>query len=311
MKVLITGGAGYVGTVLVPMLLDSGNEVTLIDNFMFGYTPVLHFASQPKLKIINADIRNEGVLCEHLKGKDIIIHLASIVGFPACARDESAAISTNVDSTKLIVDNISLGQILFYASSGSSYGRVEEICTEEIPINPLTLYGRTKAESEEYIFNSKHGKNSIAFRFATVFGVSPRLRLDLLVNDFVYKAVNDKIIVMYEGHFRRTFLHIKDAANSYIHMMNNLNSCSGKIFNVGSNDMNYTKKEVALAIQKKVRFELYEAGIGKDMDQRDYEVSYDKIRKTGYKTIIDLDTGINELLQVITFMKVRLQYRNA
>ncbi|MBC8204295.1 SDR family oxidoreductase [bacterium] len=311
MKVLVTGGAGYVGSCLLPMLLEAGHDVTMIDMFMFGCHPIMHIASHPQFTVINDDVRNEGVIKKHLKGKDLIIHLASIVGFPACARDESAAVSTNLGSTKLIVDNMEMGQHLFYASSGSSYGRVKEICTEEVPINPLTLYGRTKAESEAYIFNSKHGKNSIAFRFATAFGVSPRIRLDLLVNDFVYKALHDKIIVLFEGHFRRTFLHVKDCAYSYIHMIDRIDSCNGEIYNVGSNDMNYTKKEVALMIQKKVNYELYEAGVGKDLDERDYEVSYDKIIKTGFSNTIDFETGLNELIKVLTFMKLRMEFRNA
>lgn len=311
MKILVTGGAGYVGSVLTPILLEAGHDVTLIDMFLFDYTPALHFAAHPRLKVVNADIRNEGVLKEHLKGSDLIIHLAAIVGFPACARDESAAVTTNIGTTKAIVDNMQPGQALFFASSGSSYGRVEGICTEETPINPLTLYGRTKAEGEKMIFDSKHGPNSIAFRFATVFGISPRLRLDLLVNDFVYKAINDKIIVLYEGHFRRTFLHVRDSALSYLHMMDNFDSCKGQIFNVGSDDMNYTKAEIADIIKKKVPYEIYRSDVGTDFDQRDYEVSYEKIARTGFKTTADMDTGLNELIKVISFMKVKQQYRNA
>ena len=311
MKVLVTGGAGYVGSMLLPMLLNAGHEVTVMDMFMFNYTPLLPLATNPNLTIINADIRNEGVLKEHLPGKDFIIHLAAIVGFPACARDESAAITTNIETTRTIVENMELGQRIFFASSGSSYGRVDGVCTEETPINPLTLYGRTKAEGEKIIFNSIHGKNSVAFRFATVFGVSPRLRLDLLVNDFVYKAINDKIIVLYEGHFRRTFLHVKDAARVFAHIIDNPDSANGEIYNVGSNDMNYTKLEVAQAIKKKVDYEIYQSDIGKDHDQRDYAVSYEKIKKTGYKPEVDFETGIDELIKVVSFMKVRQQYRNA
>ncbi len=311
MKILVTGGAGYVGSVLIPVLLEKGHQVTILDLFLFDYTPILHFAHHPKLTVVNADIRNQGVVKQHLKGKDLIIHLAAIVGFPACARDESAAISTNIESTRTIVENMDKGQSLFFASSGSSYGRVDGICTEDTPINPLTLYGRSKAESEKIIFDSKHASNAIAFRFATVFGVSPRLRLDLLVNDFVYKAINDKIIVLYEGHFRRTFLHVNDAALSYIHLLDNFDSSKGQIFNVGADEMNYTKAEVAELIGKKVPYEIYRSDIGTDLDQRDYEVSYVKITDSGFKCTMSLEQGLDELIKVISFIKVKQQYRNA
>lgn len=311
MKILVTGSAGYIGSMLVPMLLDEGHKVTVVDNFLYGYTPVLHFASHANVTFYNKDIRRKDTVQGVIKGQDVIIHLASIVGFPACSRDEDAAISTNLESTKLIIDNMSKGQILQYASTGSTYGRVEEICTEETPINPLTLYGKTKAESEKYIFASAHAENCIALRFATVFGVSPRIRLDLLVNDFVYKAVHDRVIVLYEGHFRRTFLHVYDAAYSYVHFLKNLNTGLGNIFNVGTETMNYTKKDIALMIQKRFEYEIYEAGIATDLDQRDYEVSYRKIEETGFKTRITMEEGIDELLKVIPFMKIKMQYRNA
>jgi nucleoside-diphosphate-sugar epimerase len=196
--------------------------------------------------------------------------------------------------------------MLIFASTGSTYGRVKGVCTEETPIAPLTLYGRSKGEAESMILD----RGGVSLRFATVFGVSPRLRLDLLVNDFVYQAVRTKLLVLYEGHFRRTFLHVKDAAASYLFAIDNYDRVKGEVFNVGDARMNYTKLQVAKAIREHADYHLYEADVGEDQDKRDYEVSYDKINALGYRASIALDEGIAELVKVLSHLHVRSEWRN-
>ncbi len=306
-KVLVTGGAGYIGTLLVPMLLEKGYDVTIMDIFMWGMKPILHFASHPKFNIVTGDVRDRELMEKEVPKYDWIIHLASIVGYPACAADPILAKTTNVGGTKNVCDFLSPNQRLLYASTGSTYGKVAEICTEETPINPLSLYGSTKWEAE----NMAIDKGGSAMRFATVFGIAPRLRLDLLVNDFVYQAYHMKQIVLYEGHFRRTFLHCRDAANVYPFTMEHWDEMKGHAFNVGDSSMNYTKTELAHAIQKKLDFYLHEAQVGHDADARDYEVSYEKINKIGYKTEINLDQGIDELIRVLKHLRITNEWRNA
>jgi nucleoside-diphosphate-sugar epimerase len=310
-KILVTGGAGYVGTVVVPMLLEQGHEVVILDNFLFGFGPVLHFATHPKVRIINGDARRRDDLRAALEGVDDVIHLAAIVGFPACAADENAAVSTNYDSTVLLLELMRPGQRLIYASTGSCYGRAETFCDENTPINPLTVYARTKADSEVAILESPHAENSVVLRFATVFGAAPRLRLDLIVNDFTYKAVNDRIIVLYEGHFKRTFLHIRDAAQCYLTVIDNFDAMKGRVFNVGDERLNHTKRDVALAIQEQLEFELYETDVGTDLDARNYHVSFDRIQEFGFRSTVSLAEGISELLDICSFVRIRMPYRNA
>ena len=307
MKILVTGGAGYIGSLLVPMLLKEGHEVILFDNFMWGVTPILHFASDRNLSIISGDIRNESQVKSAVKGCDVVTHLAAIVGYPACAADHNRAVTTNVDGTKNVVNALEPGQKLIFASTGSTYGKVDGICTEETPIDPLTLYGKTKWEGEKMAVDA----GGVALRFATVFGMSPRLRLDLLINDFVYQALHNKQIVLFEGYFRRTFLHATDAAKSYLFSLDNYGKMSGKSFNVGDNSMNYTKKEVAQKIAKFVEFYLHEADIGEDLDKRDYEVSYKLINGLGFKAEVTLEDGIEGLIKVLNHVNIISEWRNA
>ena len=306
-KILVTGGAGYVGTILTPELLKRNYRVTLFDRFMWGYKPILHFASNNNLRIVKGDVRDKNLIAEEVKKHDIILHLAAIVGYPACAADPNLAKTTNINGTRNICDVISNNQKLIFASTGSTYGKVEGICTEETPINPLSLYGSTKWKAEKMILDKK----GVGLRFATVFGISPRLRLDLMVNDFVYQAIHNKQIVLFEGYFRRTFLHVLDAVNSYLFTINNYDKMKGKAFNVGDENMNFTKKDIALAIKEKVDYYLHEGDIGEDLDKRDYEVSYEKISKLGYSAKITLDDGINELIKVLTPLTVTNEWRNA
>ena len=306
MKILVTGGAGYIGSTLIPMLLERNYEVVLFDKFMWGVKPILHFATDPKLTIITGDIRNKEEVKDAMKGCDMVIHLAAIVGYPACASDRDSAISTNVEGTRNIVDQLD-GRDIIFASTGSTYGKVEGICTEDTPIDPLTLYGSTKWEAENMV--TDYG--GVAMRFATVFGVAPRLRLDLMVNDFVYQALHNRQIILYEGHFRRTFLHCWDAANVYPFAIDNMEQMRGKAYNVGNEAMNFTKRGVAKKINEYIDYYLHEADIGEDKDKRDYEVSYEKIRKLGYETTIGMDDGIQELIKVLKHIYVKSEWRNA
>ena len=308
MRVLVTGGAGYVGSVLCPMLLDEGHEVTILDNLMWGIKPILHFVNHPRLRLVGEDIRNAAVVKAEVGKHDAIVHLAAIVGYPACAADEALAVSTNYEATRTLCQATSRNQALLFASTGSTYGQVEDgMATEETPINPLTLYGRTKRDGEPLVLE----KNGVCLRFATVFGVSPRLRLDLLVNDFCYQAVHNKVIIIFEGHHRRTFLHVRDAAAVYPFCLRHVERMRGQVYNIGSTDMNFTKIEIAKAIRQQAEFYLHEAEIGEDKDRRNYAVCYDKIAALGYRATVTLDDGIRELLRVVPHVRIRNEWRNA
>jgi len=305
-KILVTGGAGYIGSLLVPMLLERGYEVTILDLFKWGIKPILHFATDPKCKLITGDVRDEALMAEEVPKHDWVLHLAAIVGFPACASDPVVARSTNVTGTENVTKNMSDQQRLVYASTGSTYGKVEEICTEETPINPLSLYGETKWDAERI----SRDKGGIALRFATVFGIAPRLRLDLLVNDFVHQAIHQRQIILYEGHFRRTFLHAKDAAESYLLALEHFETMSGEAYNVGDGTMNYTKKEICDLLNEMHPYFLYEADVGADADARDYEVSYDKINALGYHAKVNMDEGMRELIDVLSLIRITNEWRN-
>lgn len=306
MKILVTGGAGYIGSLLVPLLLERQYKVTLYDSFVWGVKPILGFATHPNLSLISGDIRDKNALKSAIAEQDLVVHLAAIVGYPACASDRERAISTNVDGTKNLVSLLD-GRKVIFASTGSTYGKVDGICTEDTPIDPLTLYGSTKWEAEKMILAA----GGVALRFATVFGVAPRLRLDLLVNDFVYQALHNRQIVLYEGHFRRTFLHGRDAARSYLYAIDYYDKMSGQAYNVGDNEMNYTKRDIALNIQEFLDFYLHEADVGEDLDKRDYEVSYSRINEIGFKAEVTLPDGVQELIKVLRHIKVTNEWRNA
>ncbi len=308
-KVLITGGAGYIGSVLAPMILEQGHEVTIFDSLMFGAQPLLGFCSHPRLKIVKGDIRDAAAVAKVMHDPDWILHLAAIVGYPACAADPTLSVTTNVDGTRNILDQMGRGQRLIFASTGSTYGKVLGVANEETPIAPLTLYGQTKRDAEMLIRDS--GRQHSILRFATVFGSSPRMRLDLLVNDFVYQAVHNRQIVLFEGYFRRTFLHSSDAAAIYPFAMQNFDAMSGKVFNVGDESMNYTKREIAVKIKEYVDFYLHEAQVGSDPDQRDYEVDYSRLKALGFRAKVDLDGSIQELVKILRVLTISNPLRNA
>jgi nucleoside-diphosphate-sugar epimerase len=281
----------------------------LLDTFVYGAQPVLGFSNHPNLDLVKADVRDADIMTKAVRGHDWVLHLAAIVGYPACAADPVRATSTNVDGTRNIVQALSRNQRLLFASTGSTYGKVTGIATEETPIAPLTLYGRNKRDCEHLIQDAK--VPNVILRFATVFGSSPRLRLDLLINDFVYQALHNRQIVLFEGHFRRTFLHSTDAAAVYPFCMKHFDRVAGQVFNVGDSAMNYTKKQVATKIREYVDFYLHEADVGTDPDQRDYEVDYSRLRNAGFTAKVTLDEGLKELVKVLSVLTVHHPLRNA
>ena len=298
-KVLITGRAGYLGSTLIPMLLEKGYDVTVYDIFRWGIKSLVPVAESPRLHIVRGNILNRNQLEKVMADKDIIIHLAAIVGYTACDKEPELALRTNLDCTKSVTDLKTPKQILVYASTGSCYGAVPGVCTEETPISPLTLYGRSKAEAEKFVL----AVNGIALRLATVFGLSPRVRLDLFINAMTYKALTIKEFDIYEGGFRRTFLHLKDVARAFIFAIENRSTMQGQAFNVGDDSMNMTKYQAAMIIQDTVEgCHITQSNSGEDKDKRDYEVSYAKIRKLGYTATISVKQGLTDMMAVFPFL---------
>lgn len=302
MKILVTGGAGYKGTVLVRKLLDQGYDVTLLDNFMYGYEPVMHLATRKNLQIIRHDIRN-GI--PGLKEYDVIFHLAGISGFPACASNPHSAQLINVEATRQIANDLAPGQMLINASTTSLYGKSGVPCNEETHVDPVSTYALTKLAAEEIL----HDKlNVVSLRFATVFGFSTRMRMDLMVNDFVYKAVKEKVIVLFDSFAKRTFIHVEDAADCYIFTMNHFNSMKGGIYNAGGNNLNFSKDEIAAKIREKVEFSVVNSEL-RDKDLRHFIVNFDKIEKIGFKPSRTVEDGIDELLRIYSFYEYYSHYR--
>lgn len=307
MKVFITGGAGYVGTSLIPQLLDNGHEVVCYDSLLFGGDAIIPFFRNSNFHFIKGDIRDKSLLKESVKGADVIIHLAAIVGFPACRKDPDLAQSVNVDGTRNLIDVTSNSQLIIYGSTGSNYGSVDDICTEETPLNPLSLYGQTKTLAEKMLLEQR---NTIAWRFATAFGVSNRLRLDLLINDFTYKAVTQGYLVVYEKHFMRTFIHVHDMGRVFLFGIANADKMAGQVYNVGNEKMNFSKQQICEMIKEQTGAYIHYAEIGEDADKRDYVVSYQKINELGYTTTISVEEGINELIKVCHAIQFRNPYSN-
>ncbi len=306
-RILITGGAGYIGSVLTEQLLKKKFSVTIYDNLSYGGNHLINYLNYKNFEFVKGDIRDEVGLKRVMKNKDMIIHLAAIVGYPACSKNPKLANEVNYLGTKKLLDLKSPNQAVFYASTGSNYGSISDICTEETKVNPLTTYAKTKDKAETLVKNSK---SYIAYRFATAFGSSPRMRLDLMINDFVYKLMTQNYLVVYEKKFMRTFLHIQDIGRAFLHGINNYDLMKNNIFNVGNEKLNYSKEDVCNAIKKKVEGYIYFAEIGKDKDQRNYYVSYEKIRKTGFKNKYDLEYGINELTKTINLIQIKNGFSN-
>ena len=309
-KVLITGGAGYIGTTLIPMLLEREYKVTVLDNLIFNNGDrLVPFMKEDNFSFVKGDIRDLKLLKEAIKDKDVIIHLAAYVGFPICRlKGEKESYDVNTKATKDLVDMLGEDQYLLFGSTGSNYGEVIGICTEETPLNPLSIYGKTKTEAERVVMSRK---NSTAFRFATAFGISPRMRLDLLINDLTHKAMTEGYAVIYESHFLRTFIHVRDLARSFIFAINNQKDMRSNVYNVGSNTMNYTKREVCEFINEQVpEAYFHHADIKEDEDKRNYQVSYDKINSLGFDVEVNLETGIKEIKKCVPLLESNLRYRN-
>jgi len=296
-KILVTGGAGYIGSILVPKLLEKGHEVTVIDNFMYRQGSLVDHLHNKNIEIVRGDARNKELIKKHIKNKDYIIPLACIVGAPACDRDPIGARSTNLDAVKMILELREPEQRIIFPNTNSGYGVGSKgiFCDENSFLNPISLYGRLKVEAEKTIL--EHG-NAITLRLATVFGMSHRMRLDLLVNDFVNKALRDKGVLLFEAHFKRNFIHIRDVARAFLHCMENFEEMKGQAYNVGLSDTNISKMELCERIKKYVPDFVYvESEIGQDPDKRDYIVSNAKIEATNFKPEHSLDDGIVELIK--------------
>ena len=302
-KVLVTGGAGYIGSVLTKALLDEGHKVRVLDNFRYNQNSLLDCCFSENFSVMRGDCRNKDTLSKAIKDIDVIIHLAALVGAPVCNQDPVGAQTTNHDAVKLLLSIRSKDQKILFPCTNSGYGIGEKgkYCTEETPLKPISLYGITKVDAEKAILESG---NSISFRLATVFGVSPRMRTDLLVNDFVLRAVRDKYLVVFEGHFKRNYLHIRDVARVFLHGIKNFDAMKGKPYNVGLSDANLSKLELCQAIKKHIpEFSFMESPIGEDPDKRDYIVSNERIEKTGFKPKHSLDFGIDELIKAYTMLR--------
>lgn len=302
MKILVTGGAGYLGSILVPALLNEGYEVEVIDNFMFNQASLMDVCSNPKFSVTRGDVRDKELMKKLIKDKDIIIPLAALVGAPLCKRDNVGTRTTNYEAVKLLCEIASKNQKIIFPTTNSGYGTTtgEIYCTEETPLNPISLYGQTKVDAEKVILDRGE---SITFRLATVFGASPKMRIDLLVNDFVYRAINDKSLVIFEGHFKRNYIHIKDVANAFLHAIKNFETMKNEPYNVGLSSANLSKLELAQKIKEYIpSLTIIEAPIGEDPDKRNYIVSNEKIEKTGFMPNFSLDDGIKELIKVYTIL---------
>ena len=313
MRILVTGAAGYIGSVLVGSLLDRGWEVFGLDYLSKGGAGLLAYVSNAGFSFLRGDIRDSRVLEEALSDCDVVIHLAAIVGFPACRANPLEARSINVDGTRALMDAVhrfgSRDLLVLYGSTGSNYGALEQgVCTEETPLNPLSQYGITKTEAEQIVMQ---GATSVAYRFATAFGVSPRMRIDLLVNELVYLATTQGHMVVYESSFMRTFIHVRDIAEAFVHAILNSSRLKGNIYNVGSNDMNFSKRSVSLKIGNKTGAYVHFADVGSDADKRNYVVDYSKISSSGYSTHISMDDGIEELVKAFSLIRVETPMRNA
>jgi nucleoside-diphosphate-sugar epimerase len=303
MKILITGGAGYIGSVLTPSLLALGHEVTVLDNFMFRQTSLADCCQYGSFQVVRGDCRDENLMKKLVAGADAIIPLAALVGAPLCDRDPIAARTTNFEAVDMLCRLASTAQRILMPVTNSGYGIGEKgiQCTEDTPLRPISLYGVTKVKAEEAILQRE---NSISFRLATVFGVSPRMRIDLLVNDFVYRAFNDRAVVIFEGHFKRNYIHVRDVVRVFIHGLNNFDKMKGRPYNVGLDDANLSKLELCAVIRKHLpKFVFLEAPIGEDPDKRDYIVSNARIAGAGFKPEWNLDRGTQELIKGYTIMR--------
>jgi len=303
MKILVTGGAGYIGSILIPELINRSFKVTVLDNFMYKQTSLNHLCNFKNFKIVNGDIRDKSLMLNLLSNSDVIIPLAAIVGAPLCNKDPFSAYTINYEATSYMIEKSSKDQIIIMPTTNSAYGTGDEnnYCDEKSPLNPISTYAIDKVKIEKILMSRE---NSISYRLATVFGMSPRMRIDLLVNDFTYRAFHDSSLILFEGHFRRNYIHVKDVARAFIHAVNNINIMKSQIYNVGLSDANLSKLELCNEIKRYLpNFTFIEEKIKKDPDQRNYIVSNKKIESTGFFPMCKLSDGIEELIKGFTMLK--------
>lgn len=309
MKILVTGGGGYVGNVLCRDLLLRGYEVRCVDNFQKGQCDALiPLVENPKFEFVHGDVTDISQAQDVIKGVDGIIHLAAIVGFPACKAQPALSNAVNIKGTQNIIamrewhnEDIPL----VFASTGSVYGKVEGICTEDSPLNAVSQYGLDKLKAEQLVSQSP---NTVSFRFATGFGLSPCMRVNLLVNDFVYQAITNGILNIFQADFRRTFIHVRDMSRAFIFGLENHKKLKHKVYNAGADHLNWTKRELAEYVTSQTGAMVHYADIGSDADQRDYEVSYARLSEEGFKCKENMEDGIQELIKVTPLLQIRHQY---
>lgn len=302
-RILITGGAGYLGGIMVPELLKAGYEVTVVDSFIFQQSSLVDVCHDDNFTVIRGDARDESLMRGLVAKADMVIPLAALVGAPLCDRDRIGTESINRDAIFMMIKLLSKDQRILMPVTNSGYGIGEQgkSCTEESPLNPISLYGTTKVEAEKAALDFG---NTVTFRLATVFGMSPRMRIDLLVNDFVYRAVMDRFIVLFESHFKRNYIHIRDVARVFLHGIDNFEIMKGEPYNVGLSDANLSKLELCERIKNNLPdFVTFDAPIGEDKDKRDYIVSNDKVEATGFMPAYTLDDGIKELIKGYTIIR--------
>jgi len=296
-RILVTGGAGYIGSILVPELLRRGHFVTVIDNFMYRQPSLAAVISHPNFEMVYGDVRDQFLMRKYISSSEVIIPLAAIVGAPACSRDPITASSINKEATIWLFEQLSKTQQIIMPTTNSAYGSgdANNFCDENSPLNPLSLYARDKVAVESRLMEHE---NATSFRLATVFGISPRMRLDLLVNNFVHRALTDKFVVLFEGHFKRNYVHVRDVSDAFCFAIENPSLVQGEVFNFGLSEANISKQQLCLAIQEQLpEFTFMDAPLAKDPDQRNYLVSNKKIESKGMKARIGLTEGISELIK--------------
>ena len=302
-RILVTGGAGYLGSTMVPELLSAGHHVTVVDNFMFGQSSLNHVCYHPNFSVVKGDVRVASIMSPLIKKADLIIPLAALVGAPMCSQDPVGATTTNHDAIVAMLSMVSKQQIILMPTTNSAYGSgdAQNFCTENSPLKPISQYAIEKVKVEQLLMEHE---NAISFRLATVFGMSPRMRIDLLVNDFVYRAVYDRCVVLFEGNFKRNYIHVRDVSRVFQHAISHFDAMKGQIYNVGLSDANVSKAELCEVIRRKLpHFVSLDAPLGKDPDQRNYIVSNAKIEATGYRPAMSLEKGIDELIKGFTMLK--------